>query len=124
MAYGQLIDGVMSYLRSRESQRDGESDSAYAMRLRRRATDACRAILPASTLTNVGLTANARALEHAISKLMSAELAEERDVGTELREQGRSITPTLVKYTDHSPISRACARSRLPGTNRRPTLHL
>ena len=103
VAYGQLIDGVMSYLRSRESQRDGESDSAYAMRLRRQATDSCRAILPASTLTNVGLTANARTLEHAISKLMSAELAEERDVGTELREQGRSITPTLVKYADHSP---------------------
>jgi len=103
VAYAQLIDGVMSHLRSRHSQRDGESDSAYVLRLRRQATDACRAVLPASTLTNVGVTANARTLEHAISKLMSSELAEERDVGAELREQGRSITPTLVKYADHNP---------------------
>ncbi|MDE2787584.1 MAG: FAD-dependent thymidylate synthase [Chloroflexota bacterium] len=101
--YSQLIDGVTSHLRSLQSQRDGESNSAYRLRLRRQATDACRAILPASTLTNVGLTANARTLEHAISKLMSSDLAEERNVGSELREQGRSITPTLVKYADHSP---------------------
>ena len=101
-AYAQLIDGVMSHLRSRQPQRDGERDSAYDLRLRRQATDACRAVLPASTLTNVGVTANARTLEHAISKLMSSDLAEERDVGSELREQGRSITPTLVKYADHS----------------------
>ena len=103
VAYAQLIDGVMSHLRSRHPQRDGESDSAYVLRLRRQATDACRAVLPASTLTNVGVTANARTLEHAISKLMSSDLAEERDVGSELREQGRSITPTLVKYADHNP---------------------
>ena len=103
VAYAQLIDGVMSHLRSSQPQRDGESDSAYSLRLRRQATDACRAVLPASTLTNVGVTANARTLEHAISKLMSSDLAEERDVGAELREQGRSITPTLVKYADHNP---------------------
>lgn len=103
VAYARLIDGVMSHLRSSQPQRDGESDPAYGLRLRRQATDACRAVLPASTLTNVGVTANARTLEHAISKLMSSDLAEERDVGSELREQGRSITPTLVKYADRSP---------------------
>lgn len=102
-AYSRLIDGVMSHLRSRQPQHDGERASAYDLRLRRQATDACRAVLPASTLTNVGVTANARTLEHAISKLMSSDLAEERDVGSELREQGRSITPTLVKYADHNP---------------------
>ena len=115
VAYAQLIDGVMSHLRSSQPQRDGESASAYSLRLRRQATDACRAILPASTLTNVGVTANARTLEHAISKLMSSELAEERDVGFELREQGRSITPTLVKYADHSPYLAGNRRVSSPG---------
>ena len=102
VAYSQLIDGVTSYLRSRHPQRDDEHDAAYVFRLRRQATDACRAVLPAATLTNVGVTANARALEHAISKLMSSPLAEERSIGAELREQGRSITPTLVKYADYN----------------------
>ena len=111
-AYAQLIHGVTEHLQSTEPQRENERDTAYALRLRRLATDACRAILPASTLTNVGVTANARTLEHAISKLMSSSLAEERSIGAELREQGRSITPTLVKYADHNPyLAEAAARS-------------
>ena len=101
--YHQLLDGTLDYLHRTLSQRDNERDSAYNLRLRRLATDACRSTLPAATLTNVGVTANARTLEHAISKLMSSALQEERDIGTELREQGRSITPTLVKYADHNP---------------------
>ncbi|MCY3690474.1 MAG: FAD-dependent thymidylate synthase [Chloroflexota bacterium] len=101
--YHQLIDGTLDYLRRTLPQRENERDSAYNLRLRRLATDACRAILPAATLTNVGVTANARTLEHAITKLMSSALAEEREIGLELREQGRNITPTLVKYADHNP---------------------
>ena len=102
-AYHQLLDGVLHDLRQTRSQRENERDSAYSLRLRRLATDACRAILPAATLTNVGITSNARTLEHAITKLMSSALAEEREIGADLRDQGRSITPTLVKYADHNP---------------------
>ena len=98
--YQQLIDDCMKYLRRVHPQRSRESDAAYHLRLRRIATDGCRAVLPASTLTNVGVTANARTLEHAISKLMSSELEEERRVGEAVRDQGREITPTLIKYAD------------------------
>ncbi len=98
--YREFIDGAMDHLRSTNSKGERESDSAYNMRLRRIATDSCRAVLPAATLTNVGVTANARVLEHAISKLLSSGLAEERALGGELAEQGREITPTLIKYAD------------------------
>ena len=99
-SYQRLLDGCMEYLRGAYPQREGERDGAYNLRLRRSATDSCRSALPAATLTNVGITANARTLEHAISKLMSSGLAEERKLGHELREQGRLITPTLIKYAD------------------------
>ena len=98
--YQELIDGCMAYLRGKHPQRGRESEAAYLLRLRRIATDGCRAVLPAATLTNVGVTANARTLEHAISKLMSSELDEERQVGEAIREQGRQVTPTLIKYAD------------------------
>jgi thymidylate synthase ThyX len=98
--YRRFIDGCMDYLRRTNPQEERERESAYSLRLRRIATDSCRAVMPAATLTNVGVTANARVLEHAISKLLSSELAEERDLGQELRDQGRSITPTLIKYAD------------------------
>ena len=101
--YHRLIEGCLAHLETVEPRRDRERDSAYNMRLRRIATDHCRAILPAATLTNVGVTANARVLEHAVSKLLSAGLAEERDLGLDLREQGRAITPTLIKYAEPNP---------------------
>ena len=98
--YQKLIDGCVEHLRGTHRQRARESDSAYRIRLRRIATDGCRAVLPAATMTNVGVTANARTLEHAISKLMSSELEEEQQLGSAVREQGRAVTPTLIKYAD------------------------
>ena len=100
--YQELIDSCMDHLTSRNPQREKERDTGYNLRLRRIATDSCRAVLPAATLTNVGVTANARVLEHAISKLMSSELDEERQLGQELRVQGQKIAPTLIKYADRN----------------------
>ena len=101
-SYHRLLDACMEYLRGSYPQRERERDGAYNLRLRRMATDNCRAVLPSATLTNVGLTANARVLEHAISKLMSSGFSEERDLGEQMREQGRQITPTLIKYADRN----------------------
>ena len=101
-AYGEVVDGTTSHLKGRVPQRDGERDSAYNMRIRRQATDSCRFLLPASTLTNVGVTMNARLMEHAITKLLSSELAEERSLGDDLKDKGREITPTLIKYAERN----------------------
>lgn len=101
-SYRQLLEQCLERLPRLRPQRAAETAPEYRLRLRRIATDACRAVLPAATLTNVGVTANARTLEHAISKLMSAQLQEERDLGKELREQGRAVTPTLIKYADRN----------------------
>ena len=102
-AYQGFIDGCIIHLRSHLPQGEKERENAYNMRLRRIATDSCRAVLPAATLTNVGVTANARVLEHAVSKLMSSGLDEERELGREVREQGHQIAPTLIKYADRNP---------------------
>ena len=100
--YYDLVDRTQAYLASVHPQRDGERDGAYRLRLRRIATDACRFVLPASTLTNVGVTMNTRSLEHAVRKLLSSDLQEERELGEELKEQAKTITPTLVRYADRN----------------------
>ncbi|MEC9309210.1 MAG: FAD-dependent thymidylate synthase [Chloroflexota bacterium] len=110
--YSRLIDGSIDYLRTIYPQREKERGTAYALRLRREATDTCRSVLPASTLTNVGITANARVLEHAISKLMSGSLTEEREVGLEIREQSRTITPTLIKYAEENTYLKSVAQNK------------
>ena len=104
--YHQLLGQTIAHLHDTNPQGEKESSAAYQLRLRRTATDACRGVLPAATLTNVGVTANARTLEHAVSKLMSSTLAETRELGSEIRDQARLITPTLLKYADEKEYLR------------------
>ena len=100
-SYRFMIDSALTHLKTVRLQQD-ERESAYNMRLRREAIDSCRFLLPAATLTNVGVTINARMLEHAITKLLSSELVEEWELGEVLKAKGREITPTLIKYADRN----------------------
>jgi thymidylate synthase ThyX len=67
------------------------------------ALDVCRYYLPASTLANVGMTINARALEHAICKMLSHPLCEVRELGNEIKTIAQAKVPTLVKYASENP---------------------
>ena len=110
--YLGLIEGCMAHLKQVCPQGQRERDGVYNLRLRRIATDHCRAVLPAATLTNVGVTANARTLEHTISKLLSGRLDEEKRLGLDVREQARIITPTLIKYADRNDYLAAVPQRR------------
>ena len=101
--YHRLVEGVRQHLATvRPRLSDQERDSAYNLRIRREATDTARFLLPAATLTNVGVTMNARSMEHAIRKLLSSDLAEEQTLGETLKAEGRRITPTLIRYADRN----------------------
>ena len=118
-AYEETVDGLMEHLSNVTPRNEREREGAYNLRLRRVATDAARFLLPAATLTNVGVTLNARSMEHAIRKLLSSQLAEEREIGDELKVKGREITPTLIKYADYNEyiaLTRQAQESQaLPG---------
>ena len=113
--YHDFVDRTRTYLPEEMSRHDDESDASYALRLRRVVTDNCRFLLPAATLTNVGVTANARTMEHLIQKLLSSDLLEERRLGTEFRLRSRQITPTLVKYADRNPYLERVRERQLNG---------
>ena len=100
--YQRLVDGTIAYLATIHPQGESEREGAYNLRLRREATDSCRFVLPASALTNVGVTMNTRSLEHAVRKLLSSALQEERDLGEELKEQAKIITPTLIRHAERN----------------------
>ena len=102
-AYAKMVEESILYLASVHPPTEKETAGAHRLRLRRIATDHCRAILPAATLTNVGITANARTLEHVISKLLSHPLREVVSLGNALAEQSRTVVPTLVKYAATNP---------------------
>jgi len=80
-----------------------ESEEAHDRRIRSQYIDSCRFLLPAASFANLGMTANARVLEHAISKMLSHPLAEVREIGEEVKEVALSEIPTLVKYATPLP---------------------
>lgn len=102
-AYRRLAEALQAHLERVQPPQEGERESAYRLRLRRRAAEVARFLLPSATLTQVGVTMNARSLEHAVRKLLSSDLQEERDLGEDLKREARRITPTLVKYADRTP---------------------
>ncbi len=101
--YAESLEPVRSLIFERFPRRENESDDAWDRRIRSKYVDVCRFILPAASLANVGMTANARVLENMIRKMLSHELAEVREIGAKVKEVAKGQTPTLVKYADVVP---------------------
>ena len=101
--YAESIDPVRSLILERFPRRENEKEEAWDRRIRSKYVDVCRFILPAASLANVGMTANARVLENMIRKMLSHELAEVREIGQKVKQVAIGETPTLVKYADSVP---------------------
>ncbi|MEN4011295.1 MAG: FAD-dependent thymidylate synthase [Bellilinea sp.] len=102
-AYQQALPQVKALIQQQIPAREGESEIAWERRVRSRYVDVCRFYLPAAALANVGVTINARALEHLISKMLSHPLAEVRQTGEALKSVGQACAPTLIKYANPIP---------------------
>ena len=101
-AYRESLERVASVVRRSDPRGDGESEERYEGRIRSRYVDVCRYFLPAASLANVGMTANARVLEHALQKMLASRLAEVRSIGAEVKAAAMHDVPTLLKYAGPS----------------------
>jgi thymidylate synthase ThyX len=101
--YVALVPKVVECVKARVPRRSTQSERAYEGACRAQAYDLLRYLLPASTLTNLGLTINARALEHLLTKLISHPLEEARHIGAAVKIEAEQVVPTLLKYADYSP---------------------
>ena len=65
-----------------------------------KALDILRGLLPASTLTNVGITGNGRAFEYLLTVLSSSELKEEQDLALKIKKELDVTIKAFVKRAD------------------------
>lgn len=100
--YNSLFPPMIEFWKKKYEKPKEVSDTLYEIQLKNKALDVLRYMLPVSILTNLGMTVNARNLEHAITKLLSHPLEEMQNIGKDLKEASLKITPTLVKYTDYN----------------------
>jgi thymidylate synthase ThyX len=101
--YSDSLIPVRTLVLQRAKRKDNESDEALDRRVRSQYVDVCRFLLPAASLANVGMTANARVLEGMIRKMLSHELAEVHEIGEQVKSVAKAEVPTLVKYADAVP---------------------
>lgn len=95
--YSALLEPLTAAIRERFPLEPDETDRAWKSATRAKALDLLRGLLPAGTLTNLGLFGNGRAFEYLITKLSASELAECRTLATDLHRELAEIIPSFVK---------------------------
>ncbi|MEM0360258.1 MAG: FAD-dependent thymidylate synthase [Candidatus Diapherotrites archaeon] len=93
---------MLEFMKKKHPKPDSMNEKFYESLTKSRACDVLRYALPASTLTNIGMTANARSLEHAIIKLSSHPLEEMQSLGAQIKEECSKILPSLLKAAKKS----------------------
>ena len=104
----------------------------YNAATKAKALDALRSLLPASTLTNVGITGNGRAFEYLLTILFSSELDEEKKLASQIKRELDKTVKSFVRRADDkygkalqtylrdiSKISQKLSKKHVIGTPRR-----
>ncbi|MEO6912060.1 MAG: FAD-dependent thymidylate synthase, partial [Edaphobacter sp.] len=84
-AYDHIGAGMLEALKSVVARPDEMKSEAYERTLKARAFDVARYLLPLATNTSLGQIVNARTLETQVSRLLTSEFAEIRQIAEKLR---------------------------------------
>ncbi|MGC2546508.1 MAG: FAD-dependent thymidylate synthase [Silvibacterium sp.] len=85
VAYHEIAEAVLESLKGRVPRPDEMNPETWERTLKARAFDVARYLLPLATNTSLGQIVNARTLETQVSRLLSSEFAEIRQLGETLR---------------------------------------
>jgi len=121
--YSKNIEPMVNYVREKypiekynfKDSKDGKEKSFSKLRnesdiksanmiyrgsTKAKALDILRGLLPASTLTNVGITGNGRAFEYLLTILGSSELKEEQDLASKIKKELDTTIKSFVRRAD------------------------
>lgn len=98
--YSKLIPPMTSLIEERMPRDESFSKGAYAAALRSKVLDCLRGLLPAGTLTNMGIYGNGRFYEGLLHKLHCHNLSELQDAGRRMSEELEKIIPSFVRRAD------------------------
>ncbi|MCK9461947.1 MAG: FAD-dependent thymidylate synthase [Proteobacteria bacterium] len=97
-AYGELNDALL------ERARADRPEGSTAKLAEGAAKEDARYATILATSGQLGLTANARNLEHIVRRLSGAPLAELRELSRKLFESASAVAPSLLLFTEPSPF--------------------
>ena len=76
------------------------AENIYQRSTKAKALDVLRGLLPASTMTNVGITGNGRAFEYLLTIMSSSELCEEQDLVSKIKTELDAMIGSFVERVD------------------------
>jgi thymidylate synthase ThyX len=100
--YTKINDNLFEFLKMSSPVPQGKEEKVHLRAIEKIAFEDARYALTLATLTNLGMTANARAIEDTLTKLLSNKYPEARRRAKEIKEEVRFSVPTLVKYADEN----------------------
>ena len=104
--YSKLIPPLTAQIEQGFPKDPAISKTAYSAALRAKVLDCLRGLLPASTLTNMGVFGNGRFFEILLQKLHCHNLAEMQEIGKTSYQELSKIIPSFVRRAD--PTHRHC----------------
>ncbi len=100
--YNRLIPPLTAIIEQRFPKDSTISKPAYTASLRAKVLDCLRGLLPAGTLTNMGIYGNGRFFEQLIHKLHCQNLAELQEIGKRAYEELSKVIPSFIRRADLS----------------------
>lgn len=98
--YSRLIAPLTTFMMEAYPKENEVSKGAYTAAIRAKVLDCIRGLLPASSLTNIGLFGNGRFFEGFLHKLYCHNLAELQEIGKTSYEELEKIIPSFVRRAE------------------------
>jgi len=98
--YRDLIPRLTRFYEDLHPRDPKDSETVWKASIRARVCDDLRGLLPAATLSNVGIFATAQAYENLLLRMRAHRLAEVRDYGDLLLTELRKVIPAFMKRID------------------------
>jgi thymidylate synthase ThyX len=94
--YARTLAGVTEWVASEYPAAEGEAPAAHARAVKAKALDLVRGLLPAATLSHVGIYASGQTYEQLVLHLLAHPLPEARGYGELMLEELQKIIPSFV----------------------------
>lgn len=98
--YSALIPQTIALLQQEFPQQPEQSDKAYMNALKAKALDLLRGLLPAATLSHMGIYASGQTYERLVMHLLAHPLAEANNYGEMLLQELRTVIPAFMTRVD------------------------
>ena len=98
--YGELASTMTDFFRDRFPKDPADSDFIYRQALKAKALDAVRGVLPAASLSNVGIYGTGQAYEALLLRMRAHPLPEARSYADLMLIELRKVIPSFLKRVD------------------------